>query len=120
MSLLENAIRAVETTPLPDSITRFGVDFLVGRTRRKLAVAPLREAQFARTMAQHPIAEHTDLANTQHYELPPEFFALTLGPRRKYSSCLYPTGQETLAQAYSIADGQSIPNRSVAVARGKV
>jgi hydroxymethylpyrimidine/phosphomethylpyrimidine kinase len=27
--------------------------------------------------------------------------------------------QETLAQAYSIAEGQSIPNRSVAIAKGR-
>ena len=103
LTLLETAIRAVESTPLPDAVTRFGVDFLVGRTRRKLAVQPSQEAQFAHAMAQHPIAEHTDLANTQHYELPPEFFALTLGPQRKYSACLYPTGNETLALAEELA-----------------
>jgi cyclopropane-fatty-acyl-phospholipid synthase len=119
VSLLVTAIRAVEAAPLPDPVTRFGVDFLVGRTRRKLASQPSREAQFARTMADHPIAEYTDLANTQHYELPPDFFALTLGPRRKYSSCFYPTGTETLAEAEvlaleetaahaGLADGQTI------------
>jgi cyclopropane-fatty-acyl-phospholipid synthase len=114
MSLLENAIRAVEITPLPDAVTRFGVDFLVGRTRRKLAIAPSQEAQFARTMAQHPIAEHTDLANTQHYELPPEFFAATLGPRRKYSSCLYPTGRETLAEAEELALAETVSHADLA------
>ncbi len=114
MTLLESAIRAVEATPLPDSVTRFGVDFLVGRTRRKLAVEPSREAQFARTMAQHAIAEHTDLANTQHYELPPEFFALTLGPRRKYSSCLYPTGHEMLAEAEQLALAETVSHACLA------
>lgn len=28
-----------------------------------------------------------------------KFMLSTLGPRAKYSSCLYPTGKETLAQA---------------------
>lgn len=114
MSLLESAIRAVEATPLPDSVTRLGVQFLVGRTRRKLADAPLQEAQFARTMARHAVAEHTDLANTQHYELPPEFFTLTLGPRRKYSSCLYSTGSETLAEAELLALAETVHHAGLA------
>jgi cyclopropane-fatty-acyl-phospholipid synthase len=103
MGLLEAAIRAVEATPLPDPVTRMGVEFLVGRTRRKLAVAPPSDRDFARGMTNYPVAEHTDLANEQHYELPPAFFGLTLGPRRKYSCCLYPTGTETLAQAELLA-----------------
>lgn len=114
MRMLETAIRAVEKTPLPDPVTRLGVQFLVGRTRRKLAVEPSREARFARTMAQHPIAEHTDLANSQHYELPAEFFALTLGPRRKYSSCLYPTGRETLAEAEDWALAETVSHAALA------
>ena len=99
MSLLETAIRAVEATPLPDPITRLGVELLVGRTRRKLSTAAPIDEVFARGMIEHPIAEHTDLANQQHYELPAAFFGLTLGPRRKYSCCLYETGMETLAEA---------------------
>jgi cyclopropane-fatty-acyl-phospholipid synthase len=120
MSLISSVIRAAERTPLPDPLARAGIAFLVGRTRRKLAAASSREEEeFARAMTEHPIAEHADAANEQHYELPPEFFALTLGPRRKYSCCLYPTGQETLADAErlaleetaahaDLADGQSI------------
>ena len=54
-------------------------------------------------MRNQPIARNTREANDQHYELPPEFFALCLGPQRKYSSCLYPTGTETLARAEELA-----------------
>lgn len=120
MSLISSAIRAAERSPLPDPLARMGIEFLVGRTKRKLSAASGRqEEEFARAMAAHPIAEHADAANEQHYELPPEFFALTLGPRGKYSCCLYPTGRETLAEAEllaleetvahaDIADGQSI------------
>jgi cyclopropane-fatty-acyl-phospholipid synthase len=46
-----------------------------------------------------PIAVETAAANEQHYELPPEFFGLLLGPRRKYSGCYWPAGVETLAGA---------------------
>jgi cyclopropane-fatty-acyl-phospholipid synthase len=120
MSLIAKAIQVAERTPLPDPMTCMGIEFLVGRTRRKLAaVCDRDEGDFARAMAEHPIAEYADAANEQHYELPPDFFALTLGPKRKYSCCLYPTGQETLAEAERLAleetmahadlgDGQSI------------
>ncbi|BAB53730.1 cyclopropane-fatty-acyl-phospholipid synthase [Mesorhizobium japonicum MAFF 303099] len=70
-------------------------------------------------MADYSIAEHAQAANEQHYELPPEFFGLTLGPNRKYSCCLYPKGNESLAEAEiaaleqtvehaGLGDGQSI------------
>lgn len=120
MSLISSAIRAAERSPLPDPLARMGIQFLVGRTRRKLASVMAKEEEaFARAMVEHPIAEHAEAANEQHYELPPDFFALTLGPRRKYSCCLYRTGQETLAEAEllaleetldhaDLADGQSI------------
>ena len=114
MSLIEAAIRAVEATPLPDPVTRLGIDFLVGQTRRRLAAAPPSDDGFARAMVDHPIAEHTDAANEQHYELPPAFFGLTLGPRRKYSCCLYPTGKETLAQAELLALEETIAHAGLA------
>ena len=61
---------------------------------------------------------HAAAANAQHYELPPAFFHLILGPRLKYSCCLY-DGAATLADAEECAlietaahaeleDGQSI------------
>src|SRR6185503_7959324 len=50
-------------------------------------------------MADHPIAEDVASANAQHYELPPEFFALFLGPQRKYSCCLYDEGGSTGGRA---------------------
>ena len=120
MSLISSAIRAVERAPLPDSATRYGIGVLVGRTRRRLATnGSANEKRFAGDMAGYSIAEHTAAANEQHYELPPEFFTLTLGPNRKYSCCLYPNGNETLAEAEIAAlelsvehaglrDGQSI------------
>lgn len=120
MSIIALAIRAVERAPLPDFATSAGIEFLVDRTRRALATGQQEEEHvFARDMARHPIAWHPDAANRQHYELPPAFFGLVLGPRRKYSSCLYATGSETLAEAEvraleeavehaGLADGQRI------------
>lgn len=36
-----------------------------------------------------PIALVPELANSQHYEVPSEFFQLSLGARLKYSCCLF-------------------------------
>ncbi|WP_137932094.1 SAM-dependent methyltransferase [Mesorhizobium comanense] len=100
MNLIASATSIVERTALPDPLTRYGIQFLVGRTRRRLSASSMTgESDFARDMAQHPIATHVEAANEQHYELPPAFFGLVLGPRRKYSSCLYGDGAETLALA---------------------
>ena len=44
-------------------------------------------------------AVETDAANRQHYEVPAEFFEWVLGPRLKYSACLFPTAATTLADA---------------------
>ena len=100
MSFIASAINVVERAPLPDGVTRAGVDFLVGRARRRLAKGdPGAEAVFARDMHSHPIAEHADDANAQHYEVPAEFFALVLGPNRKYSCCIYDDTTRSLADA---------------------
>jgi cyclopropane-fatty-acyl-phospholipid synthase len=107
------AIRAAETAPLPDFLTRAGIHGLVAMRRRSLLSAEDTTPAFAHAMAGFPIAEHTDTANSQHYELPPRFFALTLGRRRKYSSCLYPTGRETLDQAEDIALAESIRHADI-------
>ena len=59
--------------------------------------------RFVTEMAGYPIAVNPEAANQQHYELPPEFFALVLGPRRKYSCCLYDHPAATLAEAEETA-----------------
>jgi cyclopropane-fatty-acyl-phospholipid synthase len=100
VSLVTAAASAVEHIPLPDSVTRAGIALLVGGASRRLRhLDPSAQRAFAAGMAQYPIASHSDAANAQHYELPPEFFALILGPRRKYSCCLYKNGATTLAEA---------------------
>jgi cyclopropane-fatty-acyl-phospholipid synthase len=120
MSLTMLALRAAESLPLPDPLLRAGVDRMVGRTRAALERAPPdRDLAFARRMDDFPIAEHAAEANAQHYELPAAFFGLVLGPRRKYSCCLYAGAGDTLAAAEEralaktvahadLADGQNI------------
>lgn len=100
MSLIASTVSVVERAPLPDAILRLGVGYLVGRTRARLSTAPSNAGEaFVRDMKNFPIAIHTREANAQHYEVPPRFFELTLGPRRKYSCCYYDSPATTLAQA---------------------
>jgi cyclopropane-fatty-acyl-phospholipid synthase len=115
MSLVPAAIHAAERLAWPDLVTRAGIGLLVGRTRGSLArEAGPDDREFAAAMAARAIAEHCAAANGQHYELPPEFFGLVLGPRRKYSCCLYPDGVETLAEAERAALDETIRHAALA------
>lgn len=120
MSLVTVVTSMIERVPFPDAVTSAGISFLVDRTRRRLArTGGGSEVDFARLMAQHPIAVRPDAANQQHYEVAPDFFGLVLGPRRKYSCCLYRSETDTLGMAEDyaleetaahagLADGQDI------------
>ena len=100
MNVIATVTSMLERMPVPDPLLRAGIAHFVGRTHRRMAAAsPGVEIEFASGMLTHPIAEHTDAANAQHYELPAAFFGLVLGPHRKYSSCLYHTASDTLEQA---------------------
>jgi cyclopropane-fatty-acyl-phospholipid synthase len=100
MTLIDLAERAI----LPDWLIRFGI--------RRLLVARLRQAEkrdrdsprqslrrFIEELRDSPVAIETDAANVQHYEVPTEFFRRVLGPRLKYSCCLWPQPDTTLQQA---------------------
>ncbi|GAC1619683.1 MAG: cyclopropane-fatty-acyl-phospholipid synthase family protein [Candidatus Acidiferrum sp.] len=89
---------------VPDSMIRAGI--------RRMLSARLREEDggseaanrakllaFVEGMRKSPIALRAESANAQHYEVPAVFFERVLGPRRKYSSALYPDGCTTLAAA---------------------
>jgi cyclopropane-fatty-acyl-phospholipid synthase len=98
------AIQCCERGLLPDAMIRAGMRMLMRQRLRDegLDDGELRSRRFNALLDElnvSPIAIETDKANTQHYELPPAFFEAHLGPRLKYSCALYPTGNETLAQA---------------------
>jgi cyclopropane-fatty-acyl-phospholipid synthase len=109
---------------LPDALIRLGI--------RRLCEARLREeraggieamsrrfAQRLAELATSPLAIETAAANAQHYELPPGFFELCLGPRRKYSACQWDEATTSLgdaehamlalyAERAGLADGQHV------------
>src|ERR1700748_2521874 len=100
MSFVSTIIDTAERVPLPDVIIRAAIHRFCSRTATRLAGGSKeQDAAFARAMADRPIAEHTDAANVQHYEVPSAFFARVLGPNRKYSSCFYKEETSPLREA---------------------
>ena len=83
MSFVSTIIGTAERVPLPDAIVRAAIHRLCSRTATKLAAGNAEsDAWFADEMAARAIAEYTDEANAQHYEVPAAFFARVLGPNR--------------------------------------
>lgn len=89
---------------IPDRLARMGMRALMARRLNDEAAddgeaRSRRFNQFLEELRASPIAIEAPAANEQHYEVPAEFFHLHLGPRLKYSCCLYPAGNETLEEA---------------------
>lgn len=89
---------------LPDWLLRLAIrEHCRRRLRREsqggLAAQDARLRALLAELRQSPIAIHADAANIQHYELPPEFFGMVLGARRKYSCAYWPPGVTTLDEA---------------------
>ncbi|MBM3146795.1 MAG: hypothetical protein FJ000_02755 [Actinobacteria bacterium] len=78
---------------LPEAVLRAAVRRRLAARVRQLESAGLearrrRHEELIARLGAAPIATAPRRANEQHYELPPAFFRLFLGPRLKYSSCL--------------------------------
>src|SRR5882762_2312170 len=109
MSFVSTIIGTAERVPLPDVIIRAAIHRLCSRTATRLATGNTEsDAWFADEMAARAIAEYTDEANAQHYEVPAAFFARVLGPNRKYSSCFYNGPESTLQEAEEEALRQTV------------
>ena len=87
---------------LPDWLIRLGIRrLLAGRLRqeRRRGECSQRVAELVQFLKRSPVALATQQANAQHYEVPSAFFETVLGPRLKYSSCLYSDWRTTLREA---------------------
>jgi cyclopropane-fatty-acyl-phospholipid synthase len=96
--------RALGRGLLPDPVlaagSRLGARARLRRERRGgVEEQERRLGELVETMRSGPIAESVGRANEQHYELPPEFFELFLGPRLKYSCGWWGDGIADLAVA---------------------
>lgn len=109
---------------LPEPLLRTGIRRqlaarLASEERGGREAVESRRTAMLRKMNAGPIAEATDAANEQHYEVQPAFYAAVLGPWRKYSCGLWESEGDGLAaterrmlEAYveraRLADGQAI------------
>jgi cyclopropane fatty-acyl-phospholipid synthase-like methyltransferase len=89
---------------LPHFLIRMGIRQQLAQRQAQLQTSSLgalldNKMQFVERARGRPIAIETAAANSQHYEVGTGVLEAMLGPRMKYSSCLYPKGGETLAQA---------------------
>jgi cyclopropane-fatty-acyl-phospholipid synthase len=113
------AIGLAERGLIPDQALRWGIGRLCAERLAGERARGESSARFAERMRRGPVAPVPEKANEQHYEAPPEFFRLALGPRLKYSCCWWGDGAADLAQAEQdalritaeraeLADGQRI------------
>ncbi len=101
---MKTAIQLIERGLVPRPLVRRGIRTLLSqRLEEQEQVYGPDPQQALRRFVEHmreaPVALVPELANEQHYEVPPRFFELALGQRRKYSSCYYPSATTTLDEA---------------------
>lgn len=114
-------IGLAEAGRLPDSLVRFGMRQLIADRAASLTDSDDRSGfqKLLQELAALPVATETDRANEQHYEVPAEFFHLSLGEHLKYSCCYYGHDTDSLDVAEAtalrktcehalLADGQSV------------
>jgi cyclopropane-fatty-acyl-phospholipid synthase len=87
--------RLLDRGLLPDWAIRFGIRLKLAQKIREESHGCVEADQaaklaFVEELHRLPIAICTAEANEQHYEVPAELYHLWLGPRKKYSGCLYP------------------------------
>ena len=93
---------------MPDRVIRAGIRRLLKQRLAEIggsdaALAAEQRNAFIEQLTSAPVALLTEKANEQHYEVPADFFAYALGKNRKYSSCWWPQGVQSLDEAESAA-----------------
>ena len=98
------AVELAERGWLPDRVVCAGIRALL-RSRRNAQLKRFSGKsddvieQHLEAMRASPIAVSTAAANEQHYQVPPEFFRLVLGPHLKYSCSSWDENMTSLAEA---------------------
>jgi len=106
---------------VPDSVIRTGIRRLC-RQRLKdikshdIEVSGQMTEAFIDYMNGSDVAPVPEIANEQHYELPPEFFSTVLGQHAKYSCCYWGAGAQTLEHAE--ADALRISSQRAEIRNG--
>jgi cyclopropane-fatty-acyl-phospholipid synthase len=98
------SMRLLERDLVPDFLIRSRIrSLLARRLAEEDQGSPERQQQRLRALIAQlktsAIAINTTDANSQHYEVPTEFYLKVLGPRLKYSSCYYDSPEDSLGKA---------------------
>ena len=98
------AIGFAEKGLVPDGAIRAGIRRLCRQRLEEIEANDLQASSdaknaFVAAMEQAEVAPVPELANEQHYEVPPDFFGLCLGEHRKYSACFWDASTRTLDEA---------------------
>ncbi len=101
---MKTALRLVERGLVPEALVRIGIRRLLGERLEEQAQhfgANEKDApsKWVQRMRSEQVALVPEVANDQHYELPPAFFEQVLGSRLKYSSGYYESDDSTLDEA---------------------
>ncbi len=93
--------KLLATVPVPDMVYRYAIKRLLTQRlkQEKARYKSITLNDYAQLLTTQDIAIKTKDANYQHYEVPASFFDMVLGRYKKYSSCYFKTGNETLSEA---------------------
>ncbi|KAL2074937.1 hypothetical protein VTL71DRAFT_8717 [Oculimacula yallundae] len=99
---------------IPHGVLKFAIRQVLKARQTELSRVSLTDAfeqksTYIAKLRQLPIAIDTKAANQQQYEVRTGVFESFLGPRMKYSCCLFERGNETLAEAETAMLQQYIP-----------
>ena len=112
------AIQLAEAGKLPDVLVRKGIRQLVATRLADINANDCETGMaslstFVTNMRGAAIAPVPELANAQHYEVPAEFFHLSLGAQRKYSSCFWMPETKDLDEAEILALNQTCDHADI-------
>ncbi|MGC6424279.1 MAG: SAM-dependent methyltransferase [Lentimonas sp.] len=90
------AINLAERRLLSDQMIRKGMRKLLAERLEAIQSTSRSAEEWVDYLASRPLAENTDAANEQHYEIPADYFQGVLGPHLKYSSGYWGVNCHTL------------------------
>ena len=93
------AIQLAELRILSDKLIRKGMRKLLAERLRQISEQPKSAREWVESLQARPMAEATEAANEQHYEIPANYFRDVLGPHLKYSSGYWSADCDSLASA---------------------
>jgi cyclopropane-fatty-acyl-phospholipid synthase len=93
------AIQLAERGLATDTMIRRGIRKLLAERLEAITTWPKTESEWIAELESKPLAEATDAANAQHYEIPAAYFQTVLGRHLKYSAGYWPEGCESLDES---------------------